>query len=81
MSHDKSNKSDPSTGHEASRIEDLERTCFVIMPFGLKEVDGREVDFTAIYKQLFEPAINAARTPVSGCVDPQKSGGDVSGVR
>ena len=73
MSHDKSNKSDPSTGHEASRIEDLERTCFVIMPFGLKEVDGREVDFTAIYKQLFEPAINAARTPEGEALIPKRT--------
>ena len=66
MSHDKINKSDPSTGHEASRIEDLERTCFVIMPFGLKEVAGREVDFTAIYEKLFEPA-----TPLAGQLPPR----------
>jgi len=46
-----------------SRLEALERTCFVIMPFGKKDVGGEEVDFTAIYKDIFEPAINAARTP------------------
>jgi tetratricopeptide (TPR) repeat protein len=73
MSHDKINKSDPSTGHEASRIEDLERTCFVIMPFGLKEVAGREVDFTAIYEKLFEPAINAARTPEGEALIPKRT--------
>ncbi|EXI78210.1 MAG: putative O-linked N-acetylglucosamine transferase, SPINDLY family [Candidatus Accumulibacter appositus] len=73
MSHDRINKSDPSPAHEASRIEDLERTCFVIMPFGLKEVAGRKVDFTAIYEKLFEPAINAARTPEGEALIPKRT--------
>lgn len=47
----------------ADRMEELERTCFVIMPFGKKKVGEREVDFTALYHEVFEPAIQAARTP------------------
>ena len=47
----------------ADRMEELERTCFVIMPFGKKKVGDREVDFTALYHEVFEPAIQAARTP------------------
>ena len=46
-----------------TRLEALERTCFVIMPFGKKDVAGKQVDFTAIYKNIFEPAINDAQTP------------------
>lgn len=47
----------------ADRMEELERTCFVIMPFGKKKVGDREVDFTALYKDIFKPAIEASRTP------------------
>ena len=45
------------------RMAELERTCFVIMPFGKKDVGGRQVDFNAIYSELFEPAIRAVKTP------------------
>jgi len=47
----------------ADRMQELERTCFVIMPFGKKKVGDREVDFTALYKEVFEPAIESTRTP------------------
>jgi tetratricopeptide (TPR) repeat protein len=47
----------------ASSIDELERTCFVIMPFGIKKVGEQEVDFTELFKELFEPAIAAATTP------------------
>ena len=33
------------------------RTCIVMMPYGKKEVDGVPVDFDAIYKKIFKPAI------------------------
>nr|VFJ67073.1 MAG: hypothetical protein BECKFW1821B_GA0114236_112513 [Candidatus Kentron sp. FW] len=46
----------------SERIDELEKTCFVIMPFGKKEVGGKEVDFTAIYHDIFEPAIGEVRT-------------------
>ena len=47
----------------SDRFDELERTCFVIMPFGKKDVGGKEVDFTAIYHQIFEPAIRNVKTP------------------
>ena len=45
------------------RLEELEQTCFVIMPFGKKDVGGKEVDFNAVYEKLFEPAIREVKTP------------------
>lgn len=47
----------------ADRMQELERTCFLIMPFGKKMVGDREVDFTALYKEVFEPAIESTNTP------------------
>ncbi len=46
-----------------TRLEELERTCFLIMPFGKKDVGGEEVDFTAIYEDIFAPAFSEVRTP------------------
>jgi len=46
-----------------TRFEELELTCFVIMPFGKKKVDRRQVDFDKIYHEIFEPAITNAQTP------------------
>ena len=46
-----------------TKFEQLERTCFLIMPFGKKEVGDKEVDFTAIYNDIFEPAISEVTTP------------------
>jgi len=44
---------------EESRAK-FERTCFVVMPFGLKRLeDGRQLDFEDIYRELFSPAIQA----------------------
>lgn len=47
----------------SKRIEELETTCFVIMPFGKKDVKGKKVDFDAIYHDIFEKAIGKVRTP------------------
>jgi Domain of unknown function (DUF4062) len=45
---------------EESRAR-FERTCFVIMPFGSRNVgDGHVLDFDAAYRELFVPAIQAA---------------------
>jgi len=54
---------DQSATVSESRFDELERTCFVIMPFGKKEVGGKQVDFTAIYEEIFEPAIGEVATP------------------
>jgi tetratricopeptide (TPR) repeat protein len=52
-----------ATSQASARFEELERTCFVIMPFGEKVVGEKKVDFTAIYKKIFEPAIGEVKTP------------------
>nr|VFK54931.1 MAG: hypothetical protein BECKTUN1418D_GA0071000_10253 [Candidatus Kentron sp. TUN]VFK55889.1 MAG: hypothetical protein BECKTUN1418F_GA0071002_107612 [Candidatus Kentron sp. TUN]VFK61923.1 MAG: hypothetical protein BECKTUN1418E_GA0071001_107312 [Candidatus Kentron sp. TUN] len=54
-------KTDPVQSSE--RMDELEKTCFVIMPFGKKDVGEKEVDFNAIYHDIFEPAIGEAKTP------------------
>jgi tetratricopeptide (TPR) repeat protein len=57
----------------ADRMEELERTCFVIMPFGKKKVGDKEVDFTALYHDIFEPAIQAATTPEGAPLLPART--------
>jgi tetratricopeptide (TPR) repeat protein len=47
----------------SDRMAELERTCFVIMPFGKKDVGGKQVNFDAIYSDIFEPAIRNVKTP------------------
>ena len=55
------------------RISELERTCFVIMPFGEKDVGGKKVDFNAVYKNIFEPAIRAVKTPENQDLIPART--------
>jgi Flp pilus assembly protein TadD len=45
---------------------DYSKICFVIMPFGTKDVDGKLVDFDAIYHEIFVPAVQAATLPEGG---------------
>jgi hypothetical protein len=33
------------------------RTCFVAMPYGTRDLDGRTVEFDRIYAEIFKPAI------------------------
>lgn len=40
------------------RLEELERTCFIIMPFGKKKVGSKMVDFDLIFNEIFEPAVH-----------------------
>jgi tetratricopeptide (TPR) repeat protein len=40
-----------------------QETCFVIMPFRVKTVDGVDIDFDAIYDRVFEPAIKQVPLP------------------
>lgn len=48
-------------------VEDFRNVCFVIMPFGTKEVgtgaEARTIDFDAVYESLFRPAIEAVVLP------------------
>ena len=60
-------------------IDDFRDVCFVIMPFGLKTVgtgeSEHEVDFDAVYRTLFFPAIEAVALPES------EGGGRLRAVR
>jgi hypothetical protein len=58
-----------------------DRVCFVIMPFGKKEVTDdrglkRMVDFDPIYRDVFEPAIRAATLPEGGTLEPRRTDQD-----
>nr|VFJ65955.1 MAG: hypothetical protein BECKFW1821B_GA0114236_11092 [Candidatus Kentron sp. FW] len=67
-------KADPTQPSE--RIDALETTCFVIMPFGKKNVGGKEVDFNAIYGDIFEPAISKVTTPENQPMIPARTDAD-----
>jgi Tfp pilus assembly protein PilF len=60
---------------------DYARICFVIMPFGSKEVpfeDGttQRVDFDAVYDAVFVPAIEAVTLPEGGSLIPRRTDRD-----
>jgi tetratricopeptide (TPR) repeat protein len=61
------------TSQVPDRLKELEKTCFVIMPFGKKEVGGKKVDFNAIYKEIFEPAIKQVKTPEGNPLTPERT--------
>ena len=43
--------------------EEYQRTCFVIMPYGKRRVEGATIDFDDIYANILKPAIQRVRTP------------------
>ncbi len=55
---------------------DYSRICFVIMPFGPKEVGGRTVDFDSIYEHVFEPAIRRVPLAEGGTLEPRRTDKD-----
>jgi tetratricopeptide (TPR) repeat protein len=60
---------------------DYLKTCFVIMPFGQKEVtddkgEHRMVNFDSIYELVFEPAIRQAQLPEGGRLEPRRTDKD-----
>jgi hypothetical protein len=56
---------------------DYAQICFVIMPFGRKEVSGgREVDFDQICAEIFEPAICRVPLPEGGTLKPRRADQD-----
>ena len=69
----KENQITEETSQAIDRFEELERTCFVIMPFGKKDVGGKEVDFTAIYNNIFKPAICEVTTPENKQLIPERT--------
>ncbi|MEM7238308.1 MAG: hypothetical protein AAF501_10870, partial [Pseudomonadota bacterium] len=54
-------------------LDEFERSCFVIMPFGRKPVGDTTVDFDAIFDQVFEPAIRAAKTESGEALVPRRT--------
>lgn len=42
---------------------DYSKICFVIMPFGVKKVGDKDVDFDSLYADIFVPAISAVPLP------------------
>lgn len=55
---------------------DYSRICFVIMPFGRKDVGANEVDFDKIYAEIFAPAITAVKLPEGGTLEPHRTDQD-----
>jgi tetratricopeptide (TPR) repeat protein len=60
---------------------DYSRICFVIMPFGSKDVVDdkgvtRKANFDVIYESIFEPAIRAAALPEGGNLEPRRTDKD-----
>jgi O-acetyl-ADP-ribose deacetylase (regulator of RNase III) len=43
------------------------KKCFVIMPFGKKPVDGKEIDFDYVYHELIEKAVNELGVDCERC--------------
>jgi hypothetical protein len=56
---------------------DYNKVCFVIMPFGKKDVGGGQiVDFDPLYHDIFLPAIAAVDLPEGGKLDPRRTDQD-----
>jgi tetratricopeptide (TPR) repeat protein len=55
---------------------DYSKICFVIMPFGKKMVADKEVDFDALYDNIFLPAIGNVTLPEGGKLDPRRTDKD-----
>lgn len=55
---------------------DYSKICFVIMPFGKKQVADKEVDFDALYDDIFLPAIGEVTLPEGGKLDPRRTDKD-----
>jgi len=55
---------------------DYSKICFVIMPFGKKQVGDELVDFDPLYADIFLPAIAAVDLPEGGKLDPHRTDQD-----
>ena len=55
---------------------DYASICFVAMPFGIKLVGAKEVDFDFIYSTIFVPAIKATPLPEGGYLVPRRTDDD-----
>ena len=55
---------------------DYAKICFIIMPFGNKKVAEKDVDFDAIYNNIFVPAIAEVALPEGGRLEPRRTDKD-----
>lgn len=55
---------------------DYSGICFVIMPFGTKRVGDADIDFDAIYEDIFRPAIERVPLPEGGFLEPRRTDHD-----
>jgi tetratricopeptide (TPR) repeat protein len=53
-----------------------ESVCFVVMPFGVKDVGDQKVNFDALYDDIFVPAISAVPLPEGGTLEPRRTDKD-----
>jgi len=51
-------------------------TCFIVMPFGKKQVDNQTISFDAIYESVFVPAICDVSLPGGGKLEPRRTDRD-----
>ncbi len=59
-----------------SELGEFDKICFVLMPFGRKTVGETLIDFDAVYNDIIEPAVKAARLPEGGTLDPRRTDRD-----
>ncbi|SEU06492.1 tetratricopeptide repeat protein [Hymenobacter actinosclerus] len=55
---------------------DLSSICFVVMPFGIKRVGDKDVNFDFIYDEVFVPAIAATPLPEGGYLEARRTDKD-----
>jgi tetratricopeptide (TPR) repeat protein len=71
----------PTEGETEGTEMDYDKICFVIMPFGEKDVVDdkgrtRKVDFDPIYRDIFEPAIRLVPVPEGGTLVARRTDQD-----
>jgi tetratricopeptide (TPR) repeat protein len=59
-----------------SGLGNFDKICFVLMPFGKKPVGNTTIDFDGIYDGILAPAIESARLPEGGTLDPRRTDRD-----
>lgn len=55
---------------------DYENLCFVVMPFGRRDVGGVPIDFDHVYDTVLKPAIDGVRTPEGGVLRARRTDKD-----
>lgn len=55
---------------------EYEKICFVVMPFGEKDVGDRKVNFDPLYDDIFVPAISTVPLPEGGKLEPRRTDKD-----